>query len=284
MEDITYFSPPELSKGILELAEQIEYAKILQAHIITTDENSVMQLEQQIASKKWAIYEFLSNSSDYTDWKNYENNNAEMLTKYVGLDYFTNEFEGTKLKEKITRDFEDSLKDNPELAITKREKINLRNYEENSVAEIDRQNLDKYNHIVANIHNKEKCFSRNFNKMVSDLPSKMKLEVQKTLDMVKLNPLLLKDNPHHYIVNRENQLTSVSCEQFKDILEQANMGDPSSHSKMVKILVSMEQLDTGTSNKKLVQKYREQFFGDNDTKAKKENNNRLSTPGLKTGN
>ena len=130
MDDITYFSVNEFSKGITEFAEKCEYAKLLQANLATVDEKSIRSLEVEIAERKWAISEYLSNSSNYEEWKKFDNNNVEMLTKYVQKDYFKNEFEGTKLQEKITRDFTEQLKSNPDAAVTKREKLMIKHYEE----------------------------------------------------------------------------------------------------------------------------------------------------------
>ena len=60
MEDITYFSVNEFSKGILEFAEKAEYAKVLQGQLAVVDENSVRQLEQELAERKWAISEYFN--------------------------------------------------------------------------------------------------------------------------------------------------------------------------------------------------------------------------------
>lgn len=262
MEDITYFSVNEFSKGILEFAEKAEFAKVLQAHLTTIDEKSVYQLEAELGERKWAIAEFLSGGSNYEEWKNFGNNNAEMLTKYVQKDYFQDEFAGTKLKERIQRDFGESLSSNPELGITKREKSTLKHYEDNLVPLDKRNFLIEFDAIIASIHNKEKCFIKNFNKMLHDLPGKMTKEVEKAANLVKSNPLLLKDNPHHYIVNRGKESPAVNSEQFKDILEEANMGDPSATNKLSKLTSSMEEMSSGGTNKNLIEKYRKEFLGD----------------------
>lgn len=261
MEDITYFSVNEFSKGILEFSEKVEFAKILQAKITTIDDIAVYQLESELGERKWAIAEFLSSGSNYEDWKNFSNNNAEMLTKYVQKDYFQNEFSGTKLKEKIQHDFSESLIAHPDLAITKREKSTLKYYEDNLVPQDKRNFSNEFDIVIANIHNKEKCFVKNFSKMLHDLPNKLSKEVEKTINLVKSNPLLLKDNPHHYIVNRGQENPSVISDQLKDILEEANMGDPSAINKLSKLTNSMEQMNTGNSHKVLVEKYRKQFLG-----------------------
>jgi hypothetical protein len=260
MEPINYFSVNEFSKGVLEFAEKAEYAKVLQAHIATVDEKSVRELEKEIAERKWAISEYLSSGSNYEEWKNYSNNNAEMLTKYVEKDYFSNEFSGTKLKEKISRDFGESLKSNPELAITKREKLTARHYDENDVPENKRTFLKEYDSVVANIHDKEKCFNRNLNRMLNDAPKKPTKEAEKVLSLVKENPLLLKDNPHHYVVNRSVDAPSVSSTQLKDIIDEAQMGDHSASAKLSKIASSYEDMNKGVTNKNLVEKYRKQFL------------------------
>lgn len=261
MEDITYFSVTEFSKGILEFAEKAEYAKVLQAQLTTVDEQSVRNLEKEIAERKWAISEFISEGSNYEEWKNFGNNNAEMLTKYAQKDYFQNEFAGTKLKERLQRDFGESLASSPELGITKREKATLKHYEDNLVPQERRTFLKEFDSVVANIHNQEKCFSRNFSKMLSDIPGKMTKEVEKVVALVKSNPLLLKDNPHHYVVNRNKEKPSVSSDQFKDIIDEANMGDPAANTKLSKLNSSMEEMNKGVTNKNLVEKYRKQFLG-----------------------
>lgn len=261
MEDITYFSVNEFSKGILEFAEKAEYAKVLQANIAMVDDNSVRELEQDIAERKWAISEYLNNGNNYEEWKNFGNNNAEMLTKYIQKNYFKEEFSGSKLQEKIIRDFGESLNAHPELAVTKREKSVIKHYEDNMVPEEKRTYLKEFDPIVANIHNIEKCFSRNFSKMLSDLPKKLNKEVEKVLNLVKDNPLLLKDNPHHYVINRGKENPAVNTEQLKDILEEANMGDPSANNKLSKLLTSMEDMNKGITNKNLIEKYRKQFLG-----------------------
>lgn len=269
-EDITYFSVNAFSKGILEFAEKVEYAKALQSHQITVDEPAIRQLEQEIGDRKWAISEFLESSSNYEEWKNFGNNNAEMLTKYVQKDYFQEEFAGTKLKERLQRDFGESLASHPELALTKREKNTFQNYEENMVPQEQRVSFNEFDPLVAQIHNKEKCFTKNFSKMLSDLPAKMTKDVDKAAQLVKSNPLLLKDNPHHYVVNRGTDNPSVSSEQFKDILEDANMGDPTASKKLDKLTTSMLQMKGGNTSKALVEKYRKQFSADNTPSAKKE--------------
>lgn len=268
MEDLTYFSATEFSKGILEFAEKAEYAKILQAHIMTIDDTSIRHLEKEISERKWAITEFLDNSSNYESWKNLTNNNAEMLTKYVEKNYFQHEFSGTKLKSKLESDFSHSLKSHPELALTKREQSTLKHYEENLVPEDKRTFFKEFDSIVADIHNKDKCFTRNFSKMLHDLPSKMSKEVEKAAHLVRENPLLLKDNPHHYIVNRGIENPSVHSAQFKEILEEANMGDPSATSKLAKLTTSLEQMDKGSTNQKLVDTYRKMFMGEKKTSLK----------------
>lgn len=270
MEDITYFSVNEFSKGILEFAEKAEYAKVLQGQLAVVDENSVRQLEQELAERKWAISEYLAHGSNYEEWKNFGNNNGEMLTKYVQKDYFQNEFAGTKLKERLQRDFAESLKDNPEFALTKREKATLKHYDDNLVPQEKRTFLKEFDSVVANIHNKEKCFARNFSKMLNDLPKKLTKDVEKTLGLVKANPLLLKDNPHHYVVNRAKENASVSADQLKDILEEANMGDPSANAKLEKLTTSMESMSKGDTNKNLIEKYRKQFLGGDKPTLKKE--------------
>lgn len=270
MEDITYFSVNEFSKGILEFAEKAEHAKVLQGQLAVVDENSVRQLEVELAERKWAITDYLSNGSNYEEWTKFGNNNGEMLSKYVQKDYFQNEFVGTKLKERINRDFAESLSSNPELGFTKREKATLKHYEDNMVPQEKRTFLKEFDSVVANIHNKDKCFSRNFSKMLSDLPKKLTKEVEKTLALVKGNPLLLKDNPHHYVLNRGRENPSVSADQLKDILEDANMGDSSACTKLEKITSSMESMSQGDSNKSLIEKYRKQFLGNDKPTLKKE--------------
>lgn len=261
MEDITYFSVAEFSKGILEFAEKAEFAKVLQAQLTNIDEQSVRNLEKEIGERKWAISEFLSEGSNYEEWKNFGNNNAEMLTKYSQKDYFQEEFSGTKFKERLQRDFGDSLASNPELGVTKREKATLKHYEDNLVPQERRTFLKEFDSVVANIHDFEKCSSRNISKMLSDLPTKMTKEVAKIVALVKENPLLLKDNPHHYIVNRHKEKPSVSSEQFKDIIDEANMGDPAANAKLSKLYSSMEDMNNGVTNKSLIEKYRKQFLG-----------------------
>ena len=81
------------------------------------------------------------------------------------------------------------------------------------------------------------------------------------MGLVKSNPLLLKDNPHHYVVNRGKENPSVNTEQLKDILEEANMGDPTANTKLSKLLTSMEEMNKGVTNKNLIEKYRKQFLG-----------------------
>lgn len=263
MEDITYFSVNEFSKGILEFAEKAEYAKVLQANLATVDENSVRELEKEIAERKWAISEYLQEGSNYEEWKNFGNNNAEMLTKYVQKDYFQDEFSGSRLQDRLQRDFGESLANHPELGLTKREKATIKHYEDNMVSEDKRTYLKEFDGVVANIHNKEKCFARNFSKMLNDLPKKTTKDVEKALNLVKGNPLLLKDNPHHYVVNRGRDNPSVNTEQFKDILEEANMGDSAATNKLSKLLTSMEDMNKGVTNKNLIEKYRKQFLGTN---------------------
>lgn len=261
MEDITYFSVNEFSKGILEFAEKAEYAKVLQANLATVDESAVRELESEIAERKWAISEFLHDGSNYEQWKNFTNNNAEMLTKYVEKNYFEAEFNGTNLKQKIERDFSDSLASNPELAITKREKLTLKHYQDSDVPENKRSSLQEFDNVVANIHNMEKCFARNFSKMLHDLPKKLSKEAEQALGLVKNNPLLLKDNPHHFVVNRGIEKPAVSSEQLKDILEEANLGDVSATNKLSKLVSSMLDMNKGLSNSSLVEQYRKQFLG-----------------------
>lgn len=265
MEDITYFSVNEFSKGILEFAEKAEFAKVLQANIATIDENSVRDLEKEIAERKWAISEFLHDGNNYEQWKNFTNNNAEMLTKYVEKNYFDVEFNGTNIKQKIERDFSASLAANPELALTKREKLTLKHYEENGVPHEQRSTLKEFDSVVANIHNEEKSFARNFSKMLQDLPKKLTKEADQALNLVKNNPLLLKDNPHHFVVNRGIEKPAVSSDQLKDILEEANLGDPSANNKLSKLVSSMLDMNKGLSNSSLVEQYRKQFLG-NDVK------------------
>lgn len=265
MEDITYFSVNEFSKGVLEFAEKAEFAKVLQANIATVDENSVRDLEKEIAERKWAISEFLHDGNNYEQWKNFTNNNAEMLTKYVEKNYFDVEFSGTNLKQKIERDFSSSLESNPELAITKREKLTLKHYEDNNVPESQRTHLKEFDVVVANIHNQEKCFARSFSKMLYDLPKKLTKEADQAVGLVKNNPLLLKDNPHHFVVNRGIEKPAVTTEQLKDILDDANLGDPSANSKLSKLVSSMLDMNKGLSNSSLVEQYRKQFLGTNIT-------------------
>lgn len=261
MEDITYFSVNEFSKGILEFAEKAEFAKVLQANLATVDENAVRDLEKEIAERKWAISEFLHDGNNYEQWKNYTNNNAEMLTKYVEKNYFDVEFTGSNLKQKMERDFSSSLASNPELAMTKREKLTLKHYEDNMVPEDKRTYLKEFDSVVANIHNTEKCFARSFSKMLHDLPKKLTKEVEQALGLVKNNPLLLKDNPHHFVVNRGIEKPAVSSEQLKDILEDANLGDASATNKLSKLVSSMLDMNKGVNNINLIEKYRKQFLG-----------------------
>jgi hypothetical protein len=265
MDTITYFSPNDFSKGILEFAEKVEYAKLLQANLINIDENSIRELEKEIAERKWAIYEYLSDIKNYDEWKNFNNNNAEMLTKYVQKNYFQEEFSDSLLKDRLQRDFGDSLAANPELALTKREKETLKYYEENMIPKEKRTYLKEFDPIVANIHNKEKCFSRNFSRMLNNLPKKLNKDVEKILSLIKSNPLLLKDNPHHYVVNRYNENPCVNTEQLKDILEEANMGNVTANIKLSQLLKSMEEMNKGVTSKNLIKKYRKQFLG-KDTK------------------
>ena len=265
MDDITYFSVNEFSKGITEFAEKCEYAKLLQANLATVDEKSIRSLEVEIAERKWAISEYLSNSSNYEEWKKFDNNNVEMLTKYVQKDYFKNEFEGTKLQEKITRDFTEQLKSNPDAAVTKREKLMIKHYEDNNVLVENRTFLSEHDAVVAGIHQKDKCFQRNFSRMLNDLPKKNSKEVSKVIDLVKANPLVLKDNPHHYVVNRGISNPSVSANGLKEILDDANIGDPSALAKLSKLQTSIEEMTKGTTNKNLVESYRKKFLGSDNT-------------------
>lgn len=261
MEEISYFSVEDFSKSIGEFAEKVEYAKLLQANLATVDENSVIELEQEIGERKWAISEYLHNSNNYQEWKSFDQNNAEMLTKYVQKGYFDAELSGTKLKQKIQDDFGKSLELHPELALTKKEKSVIKHYEENNVPEEKRTYLKEFDAVVANIHNKEKCFARNFSKMIHELPKKLPKEALKAVDLVKANPLLLKDNPHHYVVHREKNHLSVDTEQFKDILEEVSNFDSSSTNKLSKLLTSMEEMNKGNTSKNLIEKYRKLFLG-----------------------
>ena len=101
--------------------------------------------------------------------------------------------------------------------------------------------------------------------MLNDLPKKNSKEVSKVIDLVKANPLVLKDNPHHYVVNRGISNPSVSANGLKEILDDANIGDPSALAKLSKLQTSIEEMTKGTTNKNLVESYRKKFLGSDNT-------------------
>ena len=267
-----YINPEQTSKAISEVAEQIEYLKVLyrnQHQNYSEDNlNAIIDYESDIRTFKWGIISYLSDDNNYHQWKVATKNNAALFFKYFNKGYFEQEIGYNKdLRIKIIADFK-TLYENtpPEYLHTNKEKQLLKYYKENNISE---ENYDKYTQeeqLVLNLYDKESCFNANYNYLLDNLPDNKKLpkEAQNAVTLVQKNPLLLADHPFHYVLNRNKaKYPTVSCDKFLHLLLDSTVGDYDAIDTLKKMVIVLDKLDRRESQKAVIRSIREEALGNN---------------------
>lgn len=261
-----YISAEQTSKAISEVAEQIEYLKVLyRNHNQQYSEDNlkaIIEYESDIRKFKWGIISYLSDDNNYHQWKVATKNNAALFFKYFNKGYFEQEIGYNKdLRIKIIADLKTLYDNTPaEYLHTNKEKQLLRYYNDNNISE---ENYDKYSaeeQLVLNLYDKESCFNANYNYLLDNLPDNKKLpkEAQNAVVLVKKNPLLLADNPFHYVLNRHpGKYPTVSCDKFLHLLLDSTVGDYDAIDTLKKMVITLDKLDSKESQKAAIRSIRE---------------------------
>lgn len=239
-----YNNPTEVSNAIATVSESIEQIKFLYNNLENSNEQAIFSYEKEIRELKWNIINYLSDDNNFILWQNSNKNNAALFFKYYQKNHFDHEIgHDQELRIKILTQLQHIFTNTPtEYLLTNREKQLLKN---NSSI-----NLDNEEQLVLNLFNEQECFDKNYSYLMSHLPDNKKLpkEAQNAIELLKKNPLLLADNPHHFVINRNrNKFPTVSCHIFEQLLLDATVGDLQAINTLKKMKITYEQLNAKES-------------------------------------
>lgn len=258
----------EVNKSIIKLAEFIEFAKKINPKL-NMEQKVLISTENYIKNIKYSIVNHLLDSSNYDSWKQQAGLSGSFLAKYFIKNIFKHELEGTDLKNKVLMDFGDIYKSNPLNYLTNEEKKTLKYYEDNNIPEINRTFNVKNEPIISELYNKQWIFERNYNNLISNASTKNK-DIVDAINVIKENPLLLKDNPNHQLSLLDNKKT-ISSNDFGSLCLEVEMGNLDSLSKLKNITNYLKSdLVLKDAKKNISKSVRDTFF-DNSNK----NNNQL---------
>ena len=247
-KSIIYLNPQETAKGIAELADKIEYMKILYRNQGTSSQKAILDYEKDIRSLKWGIIFYLNNESNYADWKAAPKNNSLLLFKYFNKGHFSHEIgQDQELSLKLVTDYKVAYNNiAPELLLTNKEKQTLASYQEKGIPVEDHYQYTAEEQLILNLYDKAQCFDKNFRYLMENVPDNKKLpkEGQNAVALIRSNPLLMADNPNHFIINRDRAtFPTVSCEKLTQILLDSTVGDADAIAILKRIAKTLERLD-----------------------------------------
>lgn len=261
-----FISPEQTSKAIMEVAEKIEYLKVLYHNYTKTSDDSVNEVamldyETDIRLTKWAIIAYISNDANYLQWKNFNKNSATLFFKYFNKGHFEKEIGYNQdLRIKIISDFKSLFDSTPkEILYTNKEKQLLKYYQENNIITENQESYADEEKLVLNLHDKDSCFNASYSYLLENIPEQKKLpkEGQNAVVLIKKNPILLADNPYHFVLNRNKEkFPTLTCDQFYHTLLDSTVGDKQAIETLKKMVIILDKLDGQESQKEMIREIR----------------------------
>jgi hypothetical protein len=263
-----YNNPKEFIKVISELAEQIEYFKLILTQKEQVSDSSFVDIEKSIESNKLNIVKYLTNKVNYQEWKDENNNNELLLTRYIKDGYFDNEIGFDGLKDRILIDFSEKYEKVKDTVLTLQEKKRIEYQDKNNVPTSNRGFSQDVINYVRNIHNKEFCFKRKLEQFDDLLPTRVSSISKEFLSLIKKYPIVLKDHPNHYYLNRPGSLLrTTTINETLELVRDSSMGDSDATDSLTLLLKKAKELLKGKSIEDVITEVRkiskEQQFKNN---------------------
>lgn len=268
-----YTSPEQVSKAIMDVAEKIEYLKVLYHNYTKTQDDSVNEVamldyETDIRKTKWAIISYMANDANYMQWKNFGKNSAALFFKYFNKGHFEKEIGYNQdLRIKVINDFKSIFESTPvEILYTNKEKQLIKYYQDNNIAADKKESYVDEEQLVLNLHDKDSCFNASYDYLMENIPEQKKLpkEGQNAVSLIKKNPILLADNPYHFVLNRNKEkFPTLTCDQFFHTLLDSTVGDKQAIETLKKMVIILDKLDGHESQKEAIRSVRSKALDNN---------------------
>ncbi len=257
-----YSTVKEVSNDIHRISEIAETLKSLYFNKDNVDTEAILKYEAEFADRKMDIVEYLKDSVRYDMFRTSPDARHALFFKKVQENFFEMEIGfDMELKEKIYRDFSDSLsKMAPETLVTPQEKRNQQMFE--AMSEEDKERYRDISKLIYQIHHETRTFQMNWNYLLANLPEFLDATGKRVLSLVKNNPHFLKDHPNHFLKNKGSYTNlAPNTQELNEAFQGAATGYTESKEKLSRYEKIFSDFESKKPEEEAIIQIREKALG-----------------------